>query len=132
MQPCILWCSELDFLCLHLDILLKIMTKSSIIHYSTKYFNTRTDIFGLSRALKSLQNTHRFIQQATDEVNICLMIQDDEIPCWGKHGDESHGESTRGHSAQQDLHRPVSDSLWREPSGVATKHRQQLKTSRAL
>lgn len=56
MQLCILQCSELDFLCLHLDILLKIVTNSLIIRYSTKYFNMTTGIFSLSRALNSLQN----------------------------------------------------------------------------
>lgn len=61
------------------------------------------------------------------------MIQDSEIPYCGKHGGESKGESIQGYTAQHDSHRPVSDSLWHEPLGVVTKHRQQqLKTNSAL
>lgn len=60
------------------------------------------------------------------------MIQGYEIPYCGKHRGESHGESIQGYTAQQDFHGPVSDSLWHEPLGVVTKHRQQLKTNNTL
>lgn len=104
--------SELAFLYPHLDILLKIMTNSLIIPYSTKHFNMRTDTFSLSRALNSFQNISWFTSEAA-QVNICLMIQDCKIPSCGQHGGESGDESPLACTAQDGFQGPRSDSLCR-------------------